>query len=321
MTHASKQARSVKVAAIQVASENGQIEANLRSALPFVEKAAAEGATLVVLPEFLPTGYVLTQAIWDAAEPSCGPTVQWLQKHSERLGIHLGTSFLEAEAEHFFNTFVLTTPEGKEAGRVRKQTPALFEAFFTKGDAGSHIIETELGRIGVGICYENTLAYTPKLMIEHDADLMLMPHSAPLPEVSLFVRPKLRRFFNNHFATLSVRYAKLLGIPTVMVNKTGRWQTPIPFLPFSSQDSVFAGLTSIADSDGRLKAQMQREEGIVVETVLLDPDRKKKELPRSYGRWARRMPVAAGLCPWIEALGEAWYRRSGKRKVAGGSVA
>ena len=309
MPNSPKPARSVKVAAVQVASENGQIEANLANALPFVDKAADKGAMLVVLPEFLPTGYVLTKAIWDAAEPTRGPTVRWLQKHSKRLGIYLGTSYLEADAGHFFNTFVLTTPEGKEGGRVRKQTPALFEAFFTKGDSGSHVIETELGRIGVGICYENTLAYTPRLMIDNDADLMLMPHSAPLPQLSLFVRPKLRGFFETHFATLSVRYAKLLGIPTVMVNKTGRWQTPIPYLPLSTQDSVFAGQSSIADSDGQLKARLQREVGVIVETVVLDPARKRKDPPQTYGRWARRMPPVASICPVIEALGGLWYHR------------
>jgi N-carbamoylputrescine amidase len=166
--------RKINVAAIQMESKNGLIKANLEHALPFIDEAAEKGAELIVLPEFMPTGYIFTKAIWDAGEPGEGLTVQWLKEHSKRLGVYLGTSFLEADGEDFFNTFVLTTPEGKEAGRVRKQTPAAFEAYFTKGDPGSHVIETDFGKVGVGICYENMLSYMPRLMYTHSVDIMLM---------------------------------------------------------------------------------------------------------------------------------------------------
>ena len=73
------------VGGVQVASENGQIEANLARALPLVEDGARRGARLILLPEFLPTGYIYTSAIWDAAEPREGPTVEWLKQHTRRL--------------------------------------------------------------------------------------------------------------------------------------------------------------------------------------------------------------------------------------------
>lgn len=74
-----------------------------------------------------------------------------------------------------------TTGLSDVAGSVRKQTPAAAEAYFFRGEKGSHIIETELGTIGVGICYENQLAFTPGLMCGQSVDIMLMPHSAPAP--------------------------------------------------------------------------------------------------------------------------------------------
>ena len=145
-----EKAKTVRVAAVQMESKNGLIEANLEHATRFVDKAAQKGAKLIILPEFMPTGYIFTTAIWDAAETKEGPTVSWLKESSKKLGVSLGTSFLEAEGEDFFNTFVMTTPNGEEAGRVRKQTPAFAEAYFTKGDAGSHVINTELGKIRSG---------------------------------------------------------------------------------------------------------------------------------------------------------------------------
>jgi len=309
-----QEARTLRVAAVQMESENGRVEANLERATRFVDQAAEKGAGLILLPEFMPTGYVYTAAIWEGAETKHGPTAVWLRESARRLGVWIGTSFLEAEGEHFFNTFVLTGPDGQEAGRVRKQTSALFESFFVKGDAGSHVIDTEFGKVGVGICYENQLAYIPSMMCENAVDLLLMPHSAPTPSTSVLVSQKNAEDFNRGLKELAPHYARVLGIPAVLINKSGPWQTPVPGLPFLQQDSAFPGLSTICDSDGTVKAQMGNEEGLIIEEVTLDPSRKTGRMPRCYGRWAvkNRIPIPAPQV--IEALGKTWYALSGERK-------
>ena len=311
---AEQEARTIRVAAVQMESENGRVEANLERATRFVDQAAEKGARLIILPEFMPTGYVYTTAIWEGAETKQGPTVVWLRENAKRLGVWIGTSFLEAEGEDFFNTFVLTGPDGQEAGRVRKQTSALFESFFVKGDAGSHVIGTEFGKVGVGICYENQLAYIPSMMCEHAVDLLLMPHSAPTPSTSVLVSRKNADDFNRGLKELATHYAGVLGVPAVMINKSGRWQTPVPGLPFLQQNSAFPGLSTICDSDGTVKAQMGDEEGLIVEDVTLDPSRKTGRMPPCYGRWAvkNRIPIPAPQV--IEALGKTWYALSRERK-------
>jgi N-carbamoylputrescine amidase len=217
--------RELRVAAVQMESQNGAIEANLECATRFADEAAGRGARLVVFPEFMPTGYVFTREIWDAGEPSDGPTMAWLREHSARLGIYLGTSFLEAVGDEFFNTFMLTGPDGGVAGSVRKQTPAAAEAYFFRGEKGSHIIETELGTIGVGICYENQLAFTPGLMCGQSVDIMLMPHSAPAPTPVWWLPGKRREAIAEILRKLPVYYANILGVPVVYVNKTGPFKS------------------------------------------------------------------------------------------------
>ena len=69
--------------------------------------------------------------------------------HFPGLQIWLGASFLEASGADFYDTFVLTAPSGNEAGRVRKQIPAGPEAYFFRGEIGSHVISTPIGKIGV----------------------------------------------------------------------------------------------------------------------------------------------------------------------------
>lgn len=100
----------------------------------------------------MPSGYTLTQAIWHYAEPFFGPTVAWVTQIAKQLTLYLGTSFLEAEGEDFYNAFSLASPDGTIVGKVHKSPPASLEAFFYRAGTGRQVIETEIGRIGVGIC-------------------------------------------------------------------------------------------------------------------------------------------------------------------------
>ena len=69
------ESRTLHVAAVQMQCENGCVELNLAHATPLTEQAAKEGAQLVILPEFMPTGYLLAEGIWEAGEPADGPTI------------------------------------------------------------------------------------------------------------------------------------------------------------------------------------------------------------------------------------------------------
>lgn len=265
---ANSEAVNIRVAAVQMASIDGDIEGNLAHAETLVEQAAAAGAQIILLPEFMPTGYSLTTEMWDSGEPREGPTVAWLKENSSRLQVWLGTSYLEADGYDFYNTFVLTDSDGNEAGRVRKRYPAGPEAFFFRGDAGSHVIESVFGRIGIGICYENVLCFHEKQMYEEGADIVLMPHSAPdlTPDNATGMTP-------------AERYALLLGVPAVMVNKCGPWK-----------EYRFGGRSTIADADGSVKAQLRYQEGVIVADVTLDPSSKTTEPVICNGYYAIDLP-------------------------------
>ena len=71
-------------------------------------------------------------------------------------------------------------------GDVSKQVPCALEALYFRGEEGPHVIECPALsgglRLGVGICYENQLAYLPCAVAEGSADMLLMPHCAPFVE-------------------------------------------------------------------------------------------------------------------------------------------
>jgi N-carbamoylputrescine amidase len=139
-------ASNLRIAVVQMQSLDHDIDGNLKQATTYADKAAGAGAQFVLFPEFMATGSYLSFDSWDSAEPSQGQTVQWLRSTSRRLHIWLGVSFFEASGADFYDTFVLTTPSGDEAGRVRKQIPAGLEAYFFRGDVGPHVISPRLAR-------------------------------------------------------------------------------------------------------------------------------------------------------------------------------
>jgi N-carbamoylputrescine amidase len=309
-----KAARSVRVAAVQVRSDSGQVDANLAHAQTYVAEAARRGAELVVCPEFLAAGYVYDASIWRSGEPRGGPTETWLRRLAKHHGIHIGASYLEADGDDFFNTFTLATPDGGVAGRVRKESLPAFEGWFFKSCTQPKVIDTALGRIAVGICQDNHTARFFRRVIADDPDLIVMPHSAPcVPIGGPLVRQGL--------AEIGPHYASAFGIPVVVVNKARTTcRSPIPGLPGLGLRFDFRGLSTITDSDGAVLEQLRNREGVVSAEVHLDPSRKRKPDPPATFYWSRPprvLPRTLGaMFVVLEELGKIAYARSPRRRRA-----
>lgn len=302
---------TLSVAAVQMNCEPGNVALNLQRAEQFIKAAVEKGAKLVLLPELMPSGYILTEAIWDVAETINGEIVKWLLDTAKLYNIYLGFSFLEADGEDFYNSFVLSGPRGKLLGRVRKNPPASVEAYFYRAGNDSHIIETDIGRIGVNICYENLLHDHICDLHRADIDLLLAPSAAGNPKK--FLPGDIKRF-TDMLINMRKVYAESLEVPVVMTNRTGPLETKLPS-PFPFLTSKFPGLSSIVDSDGSVKSALGEEEGVIVAEVILDPERKTRGEPKCYGKmWATRVPWYAFTWPWSQHMGEKSYAKNPHRK-------
>lgn len=310
------QITTVRVAAIQIESKHGSIRDNHEHAVPFIEGAAQQGAQLVVLPELFTTGYIPNPAIWDAAEPRNGPTLAWLRQTSKQFGIYLGAGLLETDGKDFFNTFVLCDPHGNEAGRVTKIE---VESYVFKQTSGSHVIETELGTIGVGICADNQMSSFIKQMAADSVDLLLMPHGWPTPcKTSPQVSEHDLLDHQQRTGRLVSLYAEALGIPAVFVNGVGPMGKMIGLLGKFLDPEVFRldGRSRIVDSDGSVVAKMDSQEGLIVADVQLDPARKHFLEPESYDGWLLPgNPLSRKvIIPFDVNFGQLWYRLNSVRR-------
>ena len=307
---------TIRLAAVQAQSLPGQIEANLDLAAGLVEQAAAQGASIVVLPELFSCGYVPNRAVWEAAEARGGRADRRLAATADRLGIYLGAGAAESDGTDFFNVFTLASPDGQIAGRAYK---ANAEASIFRRGRSAHLIDTRAGRIGIGICADNQLAATLRIMHEQRADMILMPHAWPTPaRAAGLVSQADVAAQQRRMTELPVLYAHALGVPVVFVNQVG------PLLPIGGilghlmdpRIWRLRGQSWIVDSDGSVLGQLAEDEGVLTADVVMDPARKHYDAQPSFGGWLQPGPWAGRhlIIPLDIAAGRLSYTISRERR-------
>ncbi len=156
--------RTRTLSCVQFTAVDGEKEATVERALALIDRAAAEGAQLVVLPEvWTGLGYSTPTAYKEIAEPIPGPTTERLAERARRHRLHIVGSIYEKLDGHYHNTAPLIGPDGQIIGLYRKTH--LFDApnrtdikggmrESDKGRAGDTlpVFDTALGRIGVSVC-------------------------------------------------------------------------------------------------------------------------------------------------------------------------
>ena len=306
----------IKLAAVQVWSEPGQPGVNQAHAEPLIERAAAQGAALVVLPELFSCGYVASRAIWDMAEAREGGTARWLAATAARLGIYLGAGTAETDGSDIFNTFILAGPDGTIAGRAYKANAEA--GVFCRG-RHEHLISTPIGRIGIGICADNQYTAHLELMARLYADLILMPHAWPTPaKAGGPVKEKDVADQQRRMTELPVLYARALGVPVVFANQIG------PLAPMggvlgrliSPRIYRLRGQSRIVDCDGSVLASLAEQEGVLVGGAVMDPGRRHYQPPPSFGGWLQPGPALARkvIIPLGIASGTLSYSVSRERR-------
>ena len=149
------------------------------------ERAAAQGADLIALPEMFCCPYE-TSNFPLYAEKEGGPTWQFAADLARRLGVYLSAgSMPEAdEAGRIYNTAYVFDRQGRQIAKHRKMH--LFDINVKGGQvfqesltltAGNEVtvFDTEFGRMGLCICYDFRFPELSRLMALQGARLILVP--------------------------------------------------------------------------------------------------------------------------------------------------
>ncbi|HEX7998557.1 MAG TPA: carbon-nitrogen hydrolase family protein [Pyrinomonadaceae bacterium] len=119
------------MAAIQLQSVIGDIDANLAACEKLAGMAAVEGAEWIILPEFFTTGMGFFPELAQRSLPPDGVATDLLLSLAKRHEAVVGGSFLCKDDDgHVRNAFFLATPEGI-AGRHNKDIQRRGKTAFT----------------------------------------------------------------------------------------------------------------------------------------------------------------------------------------------
>ena len=308
--------KKISVATIQINLEWSNILKNHDKMMPFLHEAKKNGAELIVLPELFASGYFVTKEIWDSAETMDGPTVSWLKDISVKFNFYTGAGIIETDGKNFFNSFVLIGPNGDLLGKVRKNHA---EAYVFKRGKWPHIINTKIGKVGIGICGDNQYKSLLHEMYKHSIDIMLMPHAWPTPhKITKSIDKETYKKQHKLMKELPLLYAKSLSVPVIFVNQIGS----IKRMPgifgklMTPENFKLEGSSRIVDYDGNVKGELQDKEGVIIAEVTLNSEKKYYKKPRSYGE--NLFPGSAFgrkiIIPLDVFIGQAYYFFSTKRR-------
>jgi 5-aminopentanamidase len=214
----------VRVAACQVSLRVGEVARNRATALEAIFSAAGAGASVIILPELTPSGYVFDSPAEAraAAEPARGPTVtEWAAAAADR-GVVIVGGFDELGADGLlYNSSVLVDPGGVRAVYRKVHLWDAESDFFTPGSAPPPVVDTAFGRIGMIICYDAEFPEWVRVPALAGADLLAVPTNWPAEPVPPGERPNVvlnvqgAAFANRMFVAAACRVGPERGVSWV----------------------------------------------------------------------------------------------------------
>ena len=195
------QAQAFKVAAIQMAS-GPNVAGNLAEAGRLVEKAAQQGARLVVLPEYFPImGMTETDKIAVREQPGIGPIQAFLSETARRHKLWLvgGSIPLAASVPgKVLNTCLVFDEYGEQVARYDKIHLFNLELGNERYqetntiEAGKQVVvvDSPFGRIGLAICYD--LRFPELFRSMKDVDIIVLPSAFTETTGKMHWEPLLR---------------------------------------------------------------------------------------------------------------------------------
>lgn len=149
-----------KVAAVEFNPEFMEFDKNISGAVAMAEEAAKNGAKLIVLPEAAISGYIYRdlEQFLPYMDTVPGKTTDALAKVTATYNcyIAIGIAEIDNDTGLTYNTGALIGPKGY-IGKYRKNGLNPSDVlWFVPGNTGYPVFDTELGRITMIICYDDT---------------------------------------------------------------------------------------------------------------------------------------------------------------------
>ncbi len=195
----SEKISSAKVAVVQAAPVLFNREATVEKACRLTAEAAAQNANLILFPEaFIPAyprglsfgmvvgsrkpeGRRTWQRYWENSIEVPGPSTEALGAAAQQANAYLAIGVIERDNQFSGGTLYCTLlyfgPDGRLMGKHRKLKPTAAERLiWGEGDGSTlPVFDTELGKIGGLICWENYMPLARMTMYGKGVEIYLAP--------------------------------------------------------------------------------------------------------------------------------------------------
>jgi N-carbamoylputrescine amidase len=249
---------------------------NLQHAVERVREAASQGAEIICLPELFQTQYFCQRedaSLFDLAEPIPGPTSTKLGEVARQLRIVLIASLFEKRAAGVYhNTAAMFDADGTLRGLYRKMhipdDPLYYEKYyFTPGDLGFRAFDTNVGRVGTLVCWDQWYPEGARLTVLQGAHVLFYPtaigwHPAEKAEFGAAQHDAWR--------TIQRAHAIANGVYVAVVNRVGFETGNIRGKSAPGSGLEFWGGSFLCDPFGQViaEASHDKEEILVGEVDL-----------------------------------------------------
>jgi len=277
---------------------------NLDRAIQYLSDAAKKGAQIVCLPELFQTQYFCQRedaALFDLAEPVPGPTTARLAEVAKKLKIVLIASLFEKRAAGVYhNTAAMFDADGTLLGIYRKMhipdDPLYYEKYyFTPGDLGFKAFDTQVGKVGTLVCWDQWYPEGARLTALQGAQVLFYP-------TAIGWHPDEKAQYGeaqyDAWQTIQRAHAIANGVYVPVVNRLGFEHGDIRGNKAPGKGLEFWGGSFIADPFGRIiaKGSHDKEEILIgeVDSLVLEDTRRNWPFLRdrridSYGPITSRL--------------------------------
>ena len=274
----------IKIGTSQFSCIKDNVKENMNKSLELASKAASQKVNVFLLQELFQTQYFCStqnSKFFDLAitfpDSEIFEVFSNFCKHHK---IVIPISFFEKYGQNYFNSLVLIDSKGELSDIYRKshipEGPGYNEKFyFTPGNTGFKVFDTEYGKIGCGICWDQWFPECARSMTLLGADMILYPTAIGSEPQDPNLNSK------KHWENVMIGHSAANQIPIISSNRIGE----------EIEDGIkinFYGGSFITDHLGSIQAQMDSvTEGVISHDINVDEIRKFRQ---SWGNFRDRRP-------------------------------
>ena len=243
----------LKVSAIQTRMTKDKVF-NVSNAERLVRESALNGARIILLPELFEGLYFCKDKdvkYFSWASPlKNNELIKRFSGLAKELNVVLLVSYFEKANEGYFNSLVAINADGRVMDNYRKthipDGPGYEEKFYFKeGDSGFKVYDTQFGKIGVGICWDQWFCETARALALMGAEIIFYP-------TAIGSEPEIHLDSKEHWQRVQMGHAAANTVPVVVANRFGEEIG-------ESCSLTFYGSSFITDYTGKKIAEASRD--------------------------------------------------------------